>query len=173
MRTKTAAWAAPLLPLLAAALLLPARGPLARDDVSLADVRPNPIDEQWMDYEQGRKAWMEALEPNRTATSRQKLYDCAERHLLEAAAGPSHFPEAELALGILYYNRNMPYKAETVFQHVGGGPSTRGIARGAIRAEARTYMGALALRCRHWQDARLLRRRAARGSGQHARRRAR
>ena len=113
-----------------------------------------PTPEQLTHYHQGRSAWNAALRATRP-TDKMASAACAEGHLSDALKG-GEFPEAHLALGLLYFNRSGKgerydpdaYRAERHLKHAGEHGS------GAVRAEAQTYLGVLALHCRHWAMAR-------------------
>ncbi|MBM3457528.1 MAG: hypothetical protein FJX77_03190, partial [Armatimonadetes bacterium] len=113
-----------------------------------------PSREQIVHYHLARNAWASAARAGSPA-ARQALASCAESHLTHSLEG-ADFPEAHLALGLLYFNRSGngerfdpdAYRAERHLRHA----ADQGA--GAIRAEAQTYLGVLALHCKHWGMAR-------------------
>jgi hypothetical protein len=145
-------WQLALLPLAATLLLLPGRDMQARDGQALHLVQPRPDREQFLNYEQGRRAWEEATRAN-DPKKKAARYQCALDHLTIATEGPSHFPEATLALGLLHYHRDDVYHAEEAFTQLVGRPGSLGMVRGALRAEGLVYAGILALRRNHWTNA--------------------
>jgi hypothetical protein len=117
-------------------------------------VRPRPELNQMIHYNEALRLW-ELWRMEQRPERRMKLFDRTMDHFAAAIAAPFDFPEPVLGMGLLFYERNAregrmlwdAYRAERLFGEVVG--STRG----AMRVEALTYLGVLALRCRHWEMA--------------------
>src|SRR4051812_5021985 len=97
-------WKALILILAGLSCLLPLAGSAARGSEA-GSLAPRPDRWQFEDYTRGIEGWSESL--RETAPDRRMAaFECAESHFLSALAGPGNFPEAKLALALLYYTRN-------------------------------------------------------------------
>jgi hypothetical protein len=133
-----------LLPLAALTLLLPMQRASATH-MGHMDM-PMPNRDQVRHYKMGLEAWEVALNES-DRRERLELLEKAARHMSHAASGPGEFPEALLSLALVRYTQNNIIEAEPVFEQVAK------TTKGAMRAEALTYLGLISLRSHKWEQA--------------------
>ncbi len=145
----------PLLVLCGVLLTMPIQQLVAQVTNTWFGAADGPTDAHWAAYRRGLQEWATA-QAARSERSQTDHWQRAETSLVQATDGV-RFPEAELSLGLAYYSRNSrssaPQADVEAYQAERSLLAATRHATGAVRAEAFTYLGVLALRQRQWSEA--------------------